>query len=93
MPSFALTTVRRAGIKVTSHPLQYRVEIVQWPDGSVHEIPVEREKGVDLRLGRDVVRMARNAGLDVAIALSHDQDLGEVAREVRDISWTTVCWL
>ena len=31
------------------------------PDGSVHELGVEREKGIDLRLGLDVVRMARNA--------------------------------
>ena len=56
-----LTAMRRAGIAVTSRPLRYRVETVRLPDGSVHEVPVEREKGVDLRLGLDVVRMARNA--------------------------------
>ena len=30
--------------------------------------------------------MARNATLDVTILFSQDQDLAEVAREVRDIS-------
>ena len=63
------------------------------PDGSIHELPVEREKGIDLRLGLDVVRMARNAELDVAIIFSQDQDLGEVAREVRDIARSTRRWL
>ena len=65
-----LTAMRRAGIAVTSRPLRYRVETVRLPDGSVHELPVEREKGVDLRLGLDIVRMARNAELDVAILFS-----------------------
>ena len=81
-----LTAMRRAGVVVTSRTLRYRVERVRLPDGTVHEIPVEREKGVDLRLGLDVVRMARNGELDVAIVFSQDQDLAEVAREVRDIS-------
>ena len=78
-----LTAMRRAGIAVTSRPLRYRVETVRLADGSVHEIPVEREKGVDLRLGLDVVRMARNGGLDVAILFSQDQDLAEVAEPRR----------
>ena len=88
-----LTAMRRAGIVVTSRPLRFRVETVRLPDGSVHDIPVEREKGIDLRLGLDVVRMARNAELDVAIVFSQDQDLAEVAGEVRDISRSADRWL
>ena len=56
-----LTAMRRAGIAVISRPLRYRVEQGRLPDRSVHEIPVEREKGIDLRLGLDVVRLAHNA--------------------------------
>ena len=85
--------MRRAGIGVSSRNLRYRVERVRLPDGSVHEIQVEREKGIDLRLGLDVVRMARNAELDVAIVFSQDQDLTEVAGEVRDISRSAERWL
>ena len=88
-----LTAMRRAGIAVTSRPLRYRVETVRLPDGSVHDIPVDREKGIDLRLGLDVVRMARNAELDVAIVFSQDQDLAEAGREVRDISRSADRWL
>ena len=91
--SHRLTAMRRAGIVVTSRTLRYRVERVRLPDGSVHEIPVEREKGIDLRLGLDVVRMARNGALDVAIVFSQDQDLAEVAQEVRDIARAHVRWL
>lgn len=85
--------MRRAGIVVSSRNLRYRVERVRLPDGSVHEIQVEREKGIDLRLGLDVVRMARNAELDVVIVFSQDQDLTEVAGEVRDISRSAERWL
>ena len=88
-----LTAMRRTGIVVTSRALRYRVERVRLPDGSVHEIPVEREKGIDLRLGLDIVRMARNSELDVAIVFSQDQDLAEVAREVRDIARSADRWL
>ena len=88
-----LTAMRRAGIHVTSRPLRYRLESIRLPDGSVHELPTQREKGIDLRLGLDVVRMARNAELDVAILFSQDQDLAEVAREVRDIVRSTNRWL
>ena len=88
-----LTAMRRAGIVVTSRTLRYRVERIRLPDASIHELPVEREKGIDLRLGLDVVRMARNGELDAAILFSQDQDLAEVAREVRDISQTTGRWL
>ena len=88
-----LTAMGRSGIDVTSRPLRYRVEQVRLRDGSTHEIAVEREKGIDLRLGLDVVRMARNAELDVAVIFSQDQDLAEVAQEVRDISRSADRWL
>ena len=88
-----LTAMRRAGIAVTTRPLRYRVESIRLPDGSVHELLVQREKGIDLRLGLDVVRMARNAEMDVAVLFSQDQDLAEVALEVRDIARSTNRWL
>lgn len=88
-----LTVMRRAGIVVTSRRLRYRVEQIRLPDGTAYDVPVQREKGIDLRLGLDVVRMARNGDLDVAVIFSQDQDLAEVAREVRDVSRTRDLWL
>ena len=65
-----LTAMRRAGVTVTARKLRYRVERVHLPDGTAHDVPVQREKGIDLRLGLDVVRMARNGEFDVAVVFS-----------------------
>ncbi len=83
-----LNVMQRAGIVVTKRQLHYRREQIQLQDGLKHDVLVAREKGIDLRLGLDVVRMARNGEFDVAVIFSQDQDLSEVAREVRDISRT-----
>lgn len=81
--------MRRAGVSVTSRTLQYHWETIEHPDASTEEILVWREKGIDLRLGLDVVRLARNDELDVAVIFSQDQDLAEVALEIRDIGRST----
>lgn len=88
-----ITAMARAGIAVIARPLRYRIERVRLPDGSAQDIPVAREKGIDLRLGLDVVRMARNGELDVAVIFSQDQDLAEVASEVRDMARAQGRWL
>ena len=88
-----LTAMRRVGIEVTARRLRSRIERVRLPDGTEHDVPVQREKGIDLRLGLDVVRMARNGELDVAVLFSQDQDLAEVAREIRDIARAQGRWL
>ena len=85
--------MRRAGVAVISRPLRYRVERVQQSDGPFHEVSVDREKDIDLRLGLDVVRMARNGELDVAVIFSQDQDLAEVVLEIRDIARSKGQWL
>ncbi len=88
-----LTAMRHVGITVTSRQLRHRVEKITLSDGSEHWVPVSREKGIDLRLGLDVVRMARNEKLDVAVIFSQDQDFVEVAREVRDIARSQKRWI
>ncbi|MDE0250009.1 MAG: NYN domain-containing protein [Gammaproteobacteria bacterium] len=88
-----LTAMRRAGVTVISRRLRHRIEKVMLPDGIEHQIPVLREKGIDLRLGLDVVRMARSGAFDVAVIFSQDQDLAEVAKEVRAIAQSQGCWL
>ena len=88
-----LMAMRRAGVHVTSRPLRYRRETISLPDGSDRDVFVPREKGIDLRLGLDIVRMARNGDLDVALVFSQDQDLAEVASEIRDIARSTNRWL
>ena len=76
-----------------SRPLRYRNETARLPDGSETAVLVGREKGVDVRLALDVVRLARSAALDVALIFSQDQDLSEVADEVRAISESEGRWI
>ena len=40
-----------------------------------------------------MVRLARNGDLDVAVVFSQDQDLAEVAHEIRDIARAQGRWL
>ena len=88
-----LLAMKRSGIVVTSRTLHYRTESVELSDGSSQDVYVAREKGIDLRLGLDAVRLARLGKLDVIIIFSQDQDLVEVAREVRGVSRSERRWL
>ena len=86
--------MRRAGVSVTSRPLRYDIENETLPDGTIRERVIgQQEKGIDLRIGLDVVRMARLGQLDVAIIFSQDQDLAEVADEIRYIARSENRWL
>jgi hypothetical protein len=88
-----LLAMRRAGIYVFSRSIRYRTEEFALPDGTIYEVDTAREKGVDVRLAIDVMRLAINDQLDVALIFSQDQDLVEVADEVRAIATTGHRWI
>ena len=52
-----------------------------------------REKGIDLRLALDVVRLVLNGDCDVVLIFSQDQDLSELADEVRLIARRENRWI
>ena len=54
---------------------------------------IGQEKGVDVRLALDVVRGALRDDYDVALIFSQDQDLSEVADEVRTIACQQDRWI
>jgi len=62
-------------------------------DGSTRSILIGEEKGVDVRLALDAVRMAHRREYDVALILSQDQDLSEVAEEIRSIAREQARWI
>ena len=88
-----LAAMKRRGVEVTSRRLRYGRETIVLEDGSSKTVEVPREKGIDLRLGLDVVRMARNNQLDVALIFSQDQDIAEIATEIRDVSRSSGRWI
>lgn len=80
-------------IMTYSRHLKYRNQTVRLPDGTETSILVGQEKGIDIRIALDVVRMARLNKLDVAVIFSQDQDLSEVVDEVRQISIQQNRWI
>jgi uncharacterized LabA/DUF88 family protein len=92
--------IRRTGVTVVERRLRYRWEwgFDTGPLGdpaehvgevhTAHTRPYERprEKGIDLALGLDVVDLALRGLIDVAIIVSSDTDLTEVARVVHDMT-------
>ena len=51
------------------------------------------EKGIDVRIALDVIRLAHKKEYDVALIFSQDQDLSEVAEEIRVIRQEQSRWL
>lgn len=72
-------------VHIFRKPLVYRD--IRWTDaeGKEHVIRRAEEKGIDLRIGLDLVRLAVNGEYDVAIIFSQDNDLEEAVNEVHAI--------
>ena len=88
-----LRTMSWQGVHVYSRPLRYRNQSVQLPGGTVQTVLVGEEKGIDVRIALDVIRFAYAGAADVLLLLSQDQDLSEVADEVRRIARQHQRWL
>lgn len=78
--------MKHAGIAVTTRRLQYRSREAYNQDGELEQIEIAQEKGIDIRISLDVVRLARAWQYDVAVIYSQDQDINEVDEEVWDIA-------
>lgn len=88
-----LAAMGRQGVHVFSRSLSYRNKTVRLPDGSTHTFRAAEEKGVDVRMALDIVRMAHRREYDVALILSQDQDLSEVAEEIRSVARGQGRWI
>ena len=88
-----LLAMSRQGVWTFSRPLRYRNQTVKLPDGTSHAFLAAEEKGVDVRIALDVIRLAHRRDCDVALVFSQDQDLSEVAAEVRVISKEQARWI
>ena len=83
----------RERVHVFARPLRYRPRTIRLRDGSTRSILIGEEKGIDVRLALDAVRMAHRREYDVALILSQDQDLSEVAEEIRSIAREQARWI
>lgn len=88
-----LLFMSRQGVHVFSRPLRYRNKVIRLPDGTEQTYLSGEEKGIDVRLALDVIRMAHRREYDVALIFSQDQDLAEVAAEIRAIAAEQQRWI
>lgn len=91
--SAKLLAMSRQGVVTYSRSLRYRNQRVRLPDGGEVTYLAAEEKGVDVRIALDIIRMAHRAEYDVALVFSQDQDLSEAADEVRVISREQDRWI
>lgn len=88
-----LVSMGQRGIAIFSRALRYRNQIVKLPDGTNYTFLVGQEKGIDVRIALDIIRLAHEQVFDVCLVFSQDQDLSEVADEVRRISVEQNRWI
>jgi uncharacterized LabA/DUF88 family protein len=88
-----LAAMGRQGITIFTRPLRYRNKSVKLPDGTTYTFLHGEEKGIDVRIALDVIGRAVRNEYDVAIVFSQDQDLSEVADEIRIIARQQNRWI
>lgn len=88
-----LAMMGRRNIHVFQRPLRYRRKTILLPDGTKQTVRLGEEKGIDVRIAIDVIRLAHRNGFDVAVIFSQDQDLSDVADEVREIAREHGRWI
>lgn len=88
-----LAIMGRHGVATISRRLSYRTQVVTLPDGTSHQYMAAEEKGIDVRIALDVVRLAHKQEFDVALVFSQDQDLSELAYDIREIAREQRRWI
>ena len=81
------------GIHTFCRPLRYRNQTISLSDGTLAVTLVGQEKGVDVRIALDFVRLALDDKYDVALIFSQDQDLSEAVQDVKKISILQNRWI
>ncbi len=79
-----IKSMKSNGVTVYTRELRYVLE---------NGVCIEREKGIDVRIAIDAVMSMVYNRCDVALIFSQDQDLNEVAREIRSLSDAVSRWM
>jgi len=88
-----IVQMKRDEIIVYFRELRYSENSIVLPDKSIYTFTVGREKGTDIRIALDMVRLARIRSYDVALLFSQDQDFSEVVDEVKSIGREQKRWI
>jgi uncharacterized LabA/DUF88 family protein len=88
-----LLSISRQSVKKFTRELRYRMKKIKLTGGSELSVLVGEEKGIDVRIAIDLIRLGLDSEYDVAIVFSQDQDLSEATDEVRNISQQQDRWI
>ena len=88
-----LASMGKRGIRVFRRSLRYRNQTIVLPDVTITSVLVGQEKGIDIRIALDMVRMAHQKSYDAAVLFSQDQDLTEAVEEVKIIAKEQNRWI
>ena len=91
--SAKLAVMGRQDVHLFARSLRYRNRVVNLADGTKHTFLAGEEKGIDVRIALDIIRLAHREEFDVALIFSQDQDLSEVADEIRAIAREQNRWI
>ena len=87
-----LLAMSRQGVRTYTRPLRYRNKTVRIGSTQTTVLTGD-EKGIDVRIALDMIRLAHRQELDVALVFSQDQDLAEAAAELRTIAREQGRWI
>jgi uncharacterized LabA/DUF88 family protein len=88
-----LTAMNKAQVRTYARELRYRTKLVNDEAGRQHTVELRQEKGVDMRMALDAIRLAHKNRYDVLLLFSQDQDFTEVAKEIRSIAQEQGRWI
>jgi len=88
-----LRSMANRGIRVHARHLRHRIVRLGGTAPHSQSMIVSEEKGIDVRIAIDVIRLASRSSYDVALLFSQDQDFAEVATEVRQIAREQERWI
>ncbi len=88
-----LAQMGRQGVWTYQRPLRYRNMTFTLPGGGEITRLVGQEKGIDVRIALDIVGQGVERNYDVAVVFSQDQDLSEVADELRQLATRQDRWI
>lgn len=81
-----LLSISRQGVMTITRPLAYRNMKIRIDENTEITKYVAVEKGIDVRIALDLVRLFFEDQYDAAVIFSQDQDLMEATEEVKQIS-------
>jgi uncharacterized LabA/DUF88 family protein len=88
-----LAQMGRQGVWTYSRSLRYQNQTFTLDDGRQVSFLKGHEKGIDVRIALDIVQLVLEGSCDVVLLFSQDQDLSEVAEELRVIARREQRWI